>query len=153
VRVLTDLYVQKPTHTSEEERQYTELVLRLIDSVDSAMCDRSPVGAKDAVSSATRARWRLEPQIVSRDRTRVAESTESISRSTSRCIGAFFRRVRGFLHVEIGQHAHQRRADVDAVTARETIQSLKLGKIADTTDLRMAQTRYVFSRRAYARPR
>ena len=23
VRVLTDLYVQKPTHTSEEERHYT----------------------------------------------------------------------------------------------------------------------------------
>ena len=36
VRVLTDLYVQKSSHTSEEERHYTELVLRLIDSVDLA---------------------------------------------------------------------------------------------------------------------
>ena len=34
VRVLTDLYVQKPAHTGEEERHYTELVLRLIDAVD-----------------------------------------------------------------------------------------------------------------------
>ena len=34
LRVLTDLYVQKATHTSEEERHYTELALRLIDSVD-----------------------------------------------------------------------------------------------------------------------
>jgi uncharacterized protein (DUF2336 family) len=34
VRVLTDLYVQKPSHTSEEERHYTELALRLIDTVD-----------------------------------------------------------------------------------------------------------------------
>src|SRR5437763_2203217 len=34
LRVLTDLYVQKPTHTSEEERQYNELALQLIDSVD-----------------------------------------------------------------------------------------------------------------------
>ena len=34
VRVLTDLYVQKPAHSSEEERHYTELALRLIDSVD-----------------------------------------------------------------------------------------------------------------------
>lgn len=34
VRVLTDLYVQKGAHTAEEERHYTELVLRLIDSVD-----------------------------------------------------------------------------------------------------------------------
>lgn len=34
VRVLTDLYIQKPAHSSEEERHYTELVLRLIDTVD-----------------------------------------------------------------------------------------------------------------------
>ncbi len=34
VRVLTDLYVQKPSHTAEEERHYTELALRLIDTVD-----------------------------------------------------------------------------------------------------------------------
>jgi hypothetical protein len=34
VRVLTDLYVQKPLHTSEEEQHYTELVLRLIEAVD-----------------------------------------------------------------------------------------------------------------------
>src|SRR5438105_15813792 len=36
LRVLTDLYVQKPAHSAEEERHYTELVLRLIDSVDLA---------------------------------------------------------------------------------------------------------------------
>ena len=34
LRVLTDLYVQKPAHSAEEERHYTELALRLIDSVD-----------------------------------------------------------------------------------------------------------------------
>src|SRR5688500_5025783 len=34
LRVLTDLYIQKPTHSSEEERHYTELALRLIDVVD-----------------------------------------------------------------------------------------------------------------------
>ena len=36
VRVLTDLYVQKPAHSAEEERHYTELALRLINSVDLA---------------------------------------------------------------------------------------------------------------------
>lgn len=36
LRVLTDLYVQKPVHTAEEERHYTELSLRLIDAVDVA---------------------------------------------------------------------------------------------------------------------
>jgi hypothetical protein len=34
LRVLTDLYVQARTHTPDEEAQYTELALRLIDSVD-----------------------------------------------------------------------------------------------------------------------
>lgn len=34
LRVLTDLYVTKPVHTREEERQYTELALRLLDAVD-----------------------------------------------------------------------------------------------------------------------
>jgi len=36
LRVLTDLYVQKLTHTPEEERHYTELALRLLDAVDAA---------------------------------------------------------------------------------------------------------------------
>jgi hypothetical protein len=36
LRVLTDLYVQNPVHTPEEERQYVELALRLIDAVDPA---------------------------------------------------------------------------------------------------------------------
>lgn len=34
IRVLTDLYVQKLTHTPEEERHYTELAMRLLDAVD-----------------------------------------------------------------------------------------------------------------------
>jgi hypothetical protein len=34
LRVLTDLYVQKPTHSHDEECQYVELALRLIDAVD-----------------------------------------------------------------------------------------------------------------------
>src|SRR4051812_31547673 len=47
VRVLTDLYVLKSAHTSEEERHYTELVLRLIDSVD--LVTRAAVAKKIAV--------------------------------------------------------------------------------------------------------
>ena len=34
LRVLTDLYVQKPVHSAEEEAQYVELTLRLVDAVD-----------------------------------------------------------------------------------------------------------------------
>src|SRR5687768_11692447 len=34
LRVMTDLYVQKPTHSAEQEQHYTELALRLFDLVD-----------------------------------------------------------------------------------------------------------------------
>ncbi len=34
LRVMTDLYVQKPVHSAEEERHYVELAMRLIDRVD-----------------------------------------------------------------------------------------------------------------------
>lgn len=36
LRVLTDLYVQRPAHTAYEETQYVELALGLIDSADAA---------------------------------------------------------------------------------------------------------------------
>jgi Uncharacterised protein conserved in bacteria (DUF2336) len=44
IRVLTDLYVQKLTHTPDEERHYTELALRLLDGVDVAT--RATVAAR-----------------------------------------------------------------------------------------------------------
>ena len=34
LRVLTDLYIQKPTHSADEEAQYVELALGLIEAVD-----------------------------------------------------------------------------------------------------------------------
>jgi hypothetical protein len=36
LRALTELYIQKPTHTADEERHYTELALRLLDTADIA---------------------------------------------------------------------------------------------------------------------
>jgi len=44
LRVLTDLFVQKPTHSAEEEAQYVELALRLIETADAAT--RSAVSAR-----------------------------------------------------------------------------------------------------------
>ena len=38
LRVLTDLYLQKPSHSVEEERHYVELALRLIEVVDAGTC-------------------------------------------------------------------------------------------------------------------
>lgn len=50
LRVLTDLYVQAPSHTDDEERQFIELASRLIDQVD------------DATRAAVRARLSIYPQ-------------------------------------------------------------------------------------------
>ena len=47
LRVLTDLYVQAPAHTAEEQHQYAELASRLIDEVDDAT--RASVRARLAV--------------------------------------------------------------------------------------------------------
>lgn len=44
LRVLTDLYVQTPTHTADEEAQFVELACRLIRDVDDAT--RAAVGAR-----------------------------------------------------------------------------------------------------------
>ena len=44
LRVLTDLYMQKPMHSAEEETQYVELALGLIDVVDAAT--RATVAAR-----------------------------------------------------------------------------------------------------------
>jgi hypothetical protein len=49
LRVLIDLYVQTPRHSGDEKRQFTELVLRLVDAVD------------DATRTAVRARLMLCP--------------------------------------------------------------------------------------------
>ncbi|MET0906042.1 MAG: DUF2336 domain-containing protein [Tardiphaga sp.] len=49
LRVLTDLYVQAPSHTVDEEKQFVELTSRLIDQVD------------DATRAAVRARLSIYP--------------------------------------------------------------------------------------------
>jgi hypothetical protein len=57
IRVLTDLYVQKLAHSYEEKRHYTELALRLLDSVDAATrlaCER--------IRSCCRSRRRSRPR-------------------------------------------------------------------------------------------
>src|ERR1700754_3132462 len=49
LRVLADLYVQSPKHSSDEQRQFVELTSRLIDQVD------------DATRAAVRARLAIYP--------------------------------------------------------------------------------------------
>lgn len=51
LRVLTDLYVQTPVHSDDEQRQFIELATRLIDQVDDAT--RAAVKARLAVYPST----------------------------------------------------------------------------------------------------
>ena len=51
LRVFTDLYVQAPTHSDDEQRQFVELATRLIDQVDDAT--RAAVRARLAIYPAT----------------------------------------------------------------------------------------------------
>ena len=43
-------------------------------------------------------------------------------------VALFLGAVRGLLHIKIGEYAHQRRTDVDAVAPRKAIEALQLGK-------------------------
>jgi hypothetical protein len=55
LRVLTDLYLQRPSHSPEDERYYTELVLRLIEATD--------VAARAALARRL-ARYRAAPRAI-----------------------------------------------------------------------------------------
>src|SRR3954462_6614280 len=44
LRVITDQYLHSPSHTPDEERQYTELALRLLDETD--ISTRTAVAAR-----------------------------------------------------------------------------------------------------------
>lgn len=44
LRALTDLYLQRPVHTLEDDHYYTELALRLIDAAD--VSDRAALAAR-----------------------------------------------------------------------------------------------------------
>ena len=70
LRVITDLYVQKPTHSDDETTQYTELALGLIDAVDEAT---------RAVVAATLSHYPAAPEaVVSRLKSAAAAPRPSI---------------------------------------------------------------------------
>jgi hypothetical protein len=81
LRVVTDLYVQKPMHSAEEERHYTELALRLIDLVDTRT--RSIVAEKIAgyagAPAAVRQRLLREAIRVDADAPKIVEASPPAS--------------------------------------------------------------------------
>jgi hypothetical protein len=73
LRVLTDLYVQKPTHSADEESQYVELALGLIEAVD------APTRAAVVASLSN---YRGAPAVILR-RLGVAESATAAAASSA----------------------------------------------------------------------
>src|SRR5262249_60452033 len=59
LRVLTELYLDKSTHTADEERHYTELALRLLDGVDVGPRARIAAGLAHCLSPPPRVIERL----------------------------------------------------------------------------------------------
>src|SRR4029078_4006651 len=79
-RVLTDLYVQRPSHSGEEETQYVELVLGLIDSVD----------AKTRAVVAEKLRqYPKAPAAVLRRLARLARAHQDDDGHSRACLGAY----------------------------------------------------------------
>ena len=76
LRVLTDLYVQTPNHTRDEERQFGELASRLIDEVDDAT--RAAVRARLAIYPNTprEIAWKLQLAQRTEERSRPEDTLE-----------------------------------------------------------------------------
>ena len=86
LRVLTDLYVQSPSHTSDEEQQFVELASRLIDQVDDAT--RAVVRARLAIYPRTPAVIAERLGIRPLDRERPALLAPSIATSEPDTVNA-----------------------------------------------------------------
>lgn len=78
LRVLTDLYVQAPSHTDDEERQFVELASRLIDQVDDAT--RAAVRARLAIYPQTPAVIASQLEIQSRDQSPRAPIARAVAK-------------------------------------------------------------------------
>ncbi len=81
LRVLTDLYVQAPSHTDDEERQFVELTSRLIDQVDDAT--RASVRARLAIYPKTPVVIAEQLGIGARDRAQSVPLARSIAPTES----------------------------------------------------------------------
>jgi hypothetical protein len=139
VRVLTDLYVQKPSHTSEEERHYTELALRLIDTVD--------LPTRAAISKKIAAYPSAPPAVARRLARDVIEVAEPILRQckalTSADLDAIIRDF-GWNHAAIiaakrGDLSTQAPAPVAPTVAPSTRVTSALPRVTEQQELTLAE--------------
>ncbi len=87
LRVLTDLYLQRPAHTAEDERYYTELALRLIDATDvaarAALAERLasyPTAPRAVIERLARDAVEVAAPILERSSCLTASDLETIAR-------------------------------------------------------------------------
>jgi hypothetical protein len=123
LRVLTDLYVQKTSHTVEEERHYTELAMRLVDAVDVAT--RATVARKLAgFGGAPHAVVRR----LARDVIEVAEPLLAQSRVLSDAELAAIVKDFGFAHAAIVARRSVPRLVQDVTPIPERLPAIELAK-------------------------
>ena len=126
LRVLTDLYVQKPIHTIDEQRHYCELMLGLIDSAD--------VPTRAAIAKSL-ARCPEAPRpIVQRLAREVLEVSEPLLLHSPCLTGADLIAIIADLGASYAAVIGQR--DPGLATVRFAHQSVRAGAMADRLDRR-----------------
>jgi uncharacterized protein (DUF2336 family) len=92
LRVLTDLYLQRPAHTAEDERYYTELALRLIEATDlaarAALAERLasyPSAPHAVIERLARDKIEVAAPILEHSRCLTASDLESIAAAHGVC--------------------------------------------------------------------
>jgi len=148
LRVLTDLYLQRPTHTPEDERYYTELALRLIEATD--VPERAALAARLApLPSAPRA----VIERLARDAIEVARPILERSPCLTAADLAAIAEDRGGAHAEIiaTRPAAQAASPAEAAQA-EACELSELFYTADAAERRLILINLDYSSLAPSRP-
>ena len=148
LRVLTDLYLQRPTHTPEDERYYTELALRLIEATD--VPERAALAARLApLPSAPRA----VIERLARDAIEVARPILERSPCLTAADLAAIAEDRGGAHAEIIATRPAAQAASPAEAARaEACELSELFYTADAAERRLILINLDYSSLAPSRP-
>ena len=86
-------------------------------------------------------RARIGGELSSRRLRAFADRPSRSAAAPVRCSDVLPRPYARLLHIEVGEHAHQSRPDVDAVAPREAVEALKLGKYRRHDALLTVRTR------------
>jgi hypothetical protein len=143
LRVMTDLYVQKPVHSVEEERHYTELSMRLIDRVDLATraivaerLAKYPTAPRSVIQRLLRGR-EPQPQTAPSHTNSPAPNTATSAATLTELSELFLAanaedRRMILLHLEYGTLAPA--VALDAIAAQDSIRRLEMAALNHNAD-------------------